>query len=91
MVATLQPKTAPVPITLDKQEDGVTAYLHGDYAAALRLFQSLAEHGDASAQSNLGVMYEQGRGVAQNYRETSGHWRPAPPGRKPAKPIEPPR
>ena len=81
----------PVPITLDKQEDGITAYLHGDYAAALRLFQSLAEHGDASAQSNLGVMYEQGRGVAQNYRETSGHWRPAPPGRKPAKPIEPPR
>jgi uncharacterized protein len=63
------PKTAPVSITLDEQEDGITAYLHGDYAAALRLFQPLAEYGDASAQSNLGVMYEQGRGVAQNYRE----------------------
>jgi hypothetical protein len=64
-----QPKTASVSTTLGEQEDGITAYLHGDYAAALRLFQPLAEHGDASAQSNLGVMYEQGRGVAQNYRE----------------------
>jgi hypothetical protein len=35
----------------------------------LRLFQPLADHGDASAECNLGVMYEQGRGVAQNYRE----------------------
>jgi uncharacterized protein len=31
--------------------------------------QPLAERGDASAQCNIGVMYEQGRGVAQNYRE----------------------
>jgi TPR repeat protein len=50
-------------------EDGIAAYQRGDFAAALRLFQPLAEQGDASAQSNLGVMYEQGRGVAQNYRE----------------------
>ena len=56
-------------MTLDKQEAGIAAYQHGDFAAALRLFQPLAEHGDASAQCNLGVMYEQGRGVAQNYRE----------------------
>jgi TPR repeat protein len=41
----------------------------GDFATALRLFGPLAEQGDASAQTNLGVMYEQGRGVAQNYRE----------------------
>jgi hypothetical protein len=40
-----------------------------DFATALRLFHPLAEQGDASAQSNLGVMYEQGRGIAQNYRE----------------------
>jgi TPR repeat protein len=50
-------------------EDGIAAYQRGDFATALRLFQPLAEQGDASAQSNLGVMYEQGRGVAQNYRE----------------------
>ena len=67
------------PTTLDKQEagnavqrktvEGIVAYQNGDFAAALQLFQPLAEHGDASAQCNLGVMYEQGRGVAQNYRE----------------------
>jgi uncharacterized protein len=69
VVVTLQPKIVEAPMTLDKQEAGIAAYQHGDFAAALRLFQPLAEHGDASAQSNLGVMYEQGRGVAQNYRE----------------------
>jgi uncharacterized protein len=65
----VQPKIVEAPMTLDKQEAGIAAYEHGDFAAALRLFQPLAEHGDASAQSNLGVMYEQGRGVVQNYRE----------------------
>jgi len=54
---------------VDPLEDGIAAYQRGDFVAALRLFQPLAERGDASAQCNLGVMYEQGRGVAQNYRE----------------------
>ena len=67
--ATIPPKMTSVPITLDKQEDGTSAYLQGDYAAALRLFQPLAERGDASAQSNLGLMYEQGRGVGKDYRQ----------------------
>jgi len=65
----VQPENVEAPTTLDKQEAGVAAYQRGDFAAAFQLFQPLAEHGDASAQSNLGVMYEQGRGVAQNYRE----------------------
>ena len=56
-------------VSADPLEDGIAAYQRGDFAAALRLFRPLAEQGDASAQSNLGVMYEQGRGVAQNYRE----------------------
>jgi tetratricopeptide (TPR) repeat protein len=56
-------------VNADRLEDGIAAYQRGDFATALRLFQPLAEQGDASAQSNLGVMYEQGRGVAQNYRE----------------------
>ena len=69
MLVMLPPKTTPVPITLDKQDDGISAFLHGDYAAALRLFQPLAERGDASAQSNLGLMYEQGCGVLKDYRQ----------------------
>ena len=63
------PKNVEAPTTLDQQEAGVAAYQRGDFAAAFQLFRPLAERGDASAQSNLGVMYEQGRGVAQNYRE----------------------
>jgi TPR repeat protein len=55
--------------SVDPLEDGVAAYQRGDFSTALRLFQPLAERGDASAQCNIGVMYEQGRGVAQNYRE----------------------
>jgi uncharacterized protein len=64
-----QRKVVEALMTLDKQEAGIAAYQHGDFAAALRLLQPFAEHGDASAECNLGVMYEQGRGVAQNYGE----------------------
>ena len=50
-------------------EDGLAAYLRGDYAEALRLWKPLADQGDAAAQFNLGVMYATGRGVAQEYGE----------------------
>jgi hypothetical protein len=54
-------------------QDGAAAYEHGDYAEALRL----AVQGDARAQSNLGVMYEHGRGVPQDYaRPSRGSARP---------------
>ena len=46
---------------------GVAAYKKGDYAAALREWTPLAEQGDANAQNNLGVMYDIGRGVSQDY------------------------
>jgi hypothetical protein len=41
-------------------EDGEAARDRKDYATALRLFRSLAEQGDATAQEHLGVMYENG-------------------------------
>jgi len=50
-------------------DDGQTAYNAGDYATALRLWRPLAEQGDARAQNNLGVMYENGKGVAQDISE----------------------
>ncbi len=50
-------------------EDAVSAHERGDYATALREFRVLAEQDDASAQHNLGVMYERGYGVPQNYAE----------------------
>jgi TPR repeat protein len=38
-----------------------------DYQAALRWFHKAAEQGDASAQNNLGLMYERGRGARQDF------------------------
>jgi TPR repeat protein len=46
---------------------GVKAYESGDYATALRIFRQLADQGDASAQTGLGVMYDKGLGVTQDY------------------------
>ena len=37
-----------------------------DYATALRLIRPLAEQGDANAQYNLGVFYDNGLGVSQD-------------------------
>ena len=48
-------------------EDGEAAYQRGDYAAAMSYWRPLAEQGDATAQSNLGVMYANGQGVPQDY------------------------
>ncbi len=57
-------------------DEGVAAYGRGDYATALKEFRPLAEQGDADGQFNLGLMYELGRGVTQDYAEavnTNGH------------------
>ncbi len=49
--------------------DARDAYMSGDYATAFRLLRPLAEQGHAGAQSNLGSMYHDGRGVAQDDAE----------------------
>ena len=50
-------------------EDGQAAYNLGDYKMALEIWRPLAEQGNARAQNNLGVMYENGKGVPQNIPE----------------------
>ena len=57
-------------------QKGREAYERGDYATALREFRPLAEQGDAKAQYNLGLMYEEGKfdvhlgyGVPRDYAE----------------------
>jgi TPR repeat protein len=47
-------------------EDADAALKRHDYAAALRFIRPLAEQGDASAQYNLGVLYDNGLGVPQD-------------------------
>jgi len=54
-------------------EDGLAAAEKGDFATALRLWKPLADEGNASAQFNLGLMYDEGHGVAQDYK-TAVKW-----------------
>ena len=49
-------------------EDAVAAYRKGDYANAMQIYRPLAEQGLAVAQFNVGLMYDMGQGVLQNYR-----------------------
>ncbi len=49
--------------------EGVKAYKRGDYATALRIMRKLAAQGDAGAQQHLGVMYSNGQGVPQDFKE----------------------
>jgi TPR repeat protein len=54
-------------------EDSDAAAKKGDYATALRLWEPLAEQGNAEAQYNLGVLYAYGKGVVQDYK-TAVKW-----------------
>ena len=50
-------------------KQAMTAYEAGHYSQALRLLQPLAQQDDAKAQYNLGLLYENGWGVTQNYKK----------------------
>ena len=44
-------------------------YAAGDWQAAFKLYSKVAEQGDADAQFNLGVMYANGEGVAEDDKQ----------------------
>ena len=48
-----------------------------DYVEAIKWYRNAAEHGDAQAQYNLGIMYEKGNGIIQDYIEASEWYRKA--------------
>ena len=48
-------------------DDALAAAKRGDHATAFRLWRPLADQGNAHAQFNLGVMYDNGQGVPQNH------------------------
>jgi TPR repeat protein len=59
-------------------EDATVAYGKGDYATALRLIRPLAEgQGNVLAEFNLGLMYENGQGVPQDYAAAMSWYRKA--------------
>ena len=53
----------------DDFDDAMDAYQKGNYVQAIELFRSLATHGNAGAQYNLGLMYYEGKSVTQDYQE----------------------
>ena len=48
---------------------GVKSYHSKDYSEAAKWFLKAAEQGDADAQYNLALMYENGEGVKKDYKE----------------------
>ena len=48
---------------------GMGAYHDGNYAVALLELKPLAEQGDLYAQSFLGLMYKNGKGVLKDIKE----------------------
>jgi TPR repeat protein len=52
-------------------EDAGAAYDRGDYETAIREYRPLAEKGEASAQVQLGWLYETGEGVTENDAEAA--------------------
>ncbi len=64
-------------VKADNYNDGIRAYEKKDYATALKLWRPLAMKGDVSAQSTLGLMYQEGQGVKRDYKEAIKWYRKA--------------
>ena len=54
------------PVAAPTLDEAVAAYKRRDYATALKGFRFHAEQGDIAAQTNLGILYANGWGVARN-------------------------
>jgi hypothetical protein len=58
-------------------EDAEAAFNRGDYTTAMEILRPLAKRGDGGAEYDVGVMYDQGFGVAQNQTEAAKWYRRA--------------
>ena len=57
------------PAAAGSLEDAAAADDKGDYATAAKLLRPLADEGNAQAQYKLGILYDDGLGVAQDVAE----------------------
>lgn len=58
-------------------EDGVTLLSNKDYASARAIFLRAAAQGDPRAQLNLGLIYFNGNGIAQDFKQAVSWYRKA--------------
>jgi TPR repeat protein len=56
---------------------GLDAYNRGDFAAAMKEWQALAEQGEANSQYNMGLLYARGQGVSQDYKQALARYEKA--------------
>jgi hypothetical protein len=63
------------PAAADRMHDGKQAFDAHNYVRASEIFLDLAATGDAQAQTYLGYMYANGKGVPQNYVVSAGWYR----------------
>ena len=56
---------------------GIAAYKAGDYPRAARLLLPLAQHGNPQAQTYVAIMFQNGRGLPQNYVAAADWYRSA--------------
>jgi len=61
----------------NEYDKGKNEYNKGNYKEANNWFRKAADQGYAKAQSNLGWMYAQGKGVAQDYKQALRWYRKA--------------
>ena len=64
---------AAAPAAAGPLQAGIAAYNAHDYPTAARLLLPLAQHGNAMAQTYVGFMFANGRGLPQNY-VAAAHW-----------------
>lgn len=62
-------------VKADTFGDAGAAYVKGDFAQVVTLLRPLAEKGNSEAQYKLGVMYDEGKGVTQDYKKASKWYR----------------
>ncbi len=66
-----------MPAIAGDNEDGMRFLQNQDYAQAINSFRKAALRGDASAQASLGVMYDEGQGVAKDYKQALSWYKKA--------------
>ena len=59
----------PAPVAAEELAEGVRLYYSQRYKQAAPLLMRAARKGDAKAQACLGLMYQEGLGVPQNYKK----------------------
>ena len=57
------------PVAYADFDDGLKAYLEGDYKTALEEFEPLAKQGNSNAQLRLANLHAMGHGVLRDYTE----------------------